>query len=269
MGPTEGALVGGIEGELQMAEVHQTLGAIYPDDMWLDHDINRMLDEFRKYLPEHVPMVSARTHVPMFAEDAEPEEGSSVELGIWLAENGDIEAAAARLMRLKPTVFAYYCTTASFVQGVAGDKALKKRVEDATGLPCTTASSAIVEALHCLGVRRVATASPYMEDVNQALIRFLAECDIEVVNSNPLHYLQDHGIVPPETIREAALRSDVAEADAVLISCTGQKTADFISDLEEEIGKPVVTSNQATGWQALKMMGMEPRLPRRGVLFEN
>ena len=90
-----------------------------------------------------------------------------------------------------------------------------------------------------------------------------------MVNSNPLHYLQDHGIVPPETIREAARRSDVPEADAVLISCTGQKTADFISDLEEEIGKPVVTSNQATGWQALKMLGVEPCLPGRGTLFEN
>ena len=252
-----------------MPQKHQTLGAIYPDDMWLDYDINRMLDEIRKYLPQHVPMVSARTHVPMFPEDAEPSDGSSVELGVWLAENGDIETAAARLMRLQPTVFAYYCTTASFVQGVAGDEALKKRVEDATGLPCTTASTAIAKALHCLKVRRVATASPYMEDVNRALTGFLAEYDIEVVNSNPLHYLQDHSIVPPETIREAARRSDVAEADAVLISCTGQKTADFISDLEEELGKPVVTSNQATGWHALQMMGVEPRLPGRGLLFEN
>ena len=252
-----------------MAKNNRTLGAIYPDDMWLDYDINRMLDEIRKYLPEQIPMVSARTHVPMFAGDSEPADGSSVELGIWLAENGDIEAAASRLMRLKPSVFAYYCTTASFVQGVAGDEALKKRVEDATGLPCTTASTAIVKALHCLGVKRVATASPYMEDVNQALINFLAECDIEVVNSNPLHYLQDHGIVPPETIREAARRSDMGEADAVLISCTGQKTADFISELEEELGKPVVTSNQATGWQALQLMGVEPRLPGRGILFEH
>ena len=253
-----------------MAKENLTLGAIYPDDMWLDYDINRMLDEFRKYLPEQVPMVTARTHVPMFSVGAdEPTEDGSVELGIWLAENGDIETAATRLMRLKPSVFAYYCTTASFVQGIAGDEALKKRVEDATGLPCTTSSTAIVNALHCLGAKRVATASPYMEDVNQALCSFLAECEIEVVNSNPLHYVQDHGIVPPETIREAARRADVQEADAVLISCTGQKTADFISDLEEEIGKPVVTSNQATGWQVQKMLGIEPVLAGRGKLFEN
>lgn len=244
-----------------MTQENLTLGAIYPDDMWIDYDINRMLDEFRRFLPGHVPMVSVRTHVKM--------EDGGVEMGIWLAENGDIEAAATRLMRLKPTVFAYYCTTASFVLGVAGDMALKKRVEDATGLPCTTASTAIVSALHCLGVERVATASPYMEDVNQALISFLAECDIEVVNSNPLHLPQDHGIVPPATIREAAERADVPEADAVLISCTGQKTADFITDLEGQLGKPVVTSNQATGWQALKLLGVEPKLPRRGKLFEN
>ena len=252
-----------------MTQHNLTLGAIYPDDMWIDSDINRMLDEFRKFLPQDVPMVTVRTHVPMFLEEnGEPEEDASVELGRWLAENGDIETAAARLMRLEPSLFAYYCTTASFVSGVAGDEALKQRVEDATGLPCTTASSAIVCALRHLGISRVATASPYMEDVNLALGRYLAECDIEVVNSNPLHRLQDHGIVPPSTIREAARMADVPEAEAILISCTGQKTADFITDLEEEIGKPVITSNQATGWQALNMLGVEPCLPRRGTLFE-
>ena len=181
-----------------MAQGNLTLGAIYPDDMWIDEDVNRMLEEFRKYLPGQVPMVSVRTHVPMASEGADGQmEDVSVALGKWLAENGDIEAAATRLMRLNPSVFAYYCTTASFVLGVAGDEALKQRVEDATGLPCTTASTAIVKALHFLGVHRVATASPYMEDVNCALSSYLAEYDIEVVNSNPLHYLQDHGIVPP------------------------------------------------------------------------
>ena len=244
-----------------MTPENRTLGAIYPDDMWIDYDINCTLEEFRKFLPEDVPMVSVRTHVPM--------EDSTLEFGIWLAENGDIEAAAARLMRLEPAVFAYYCTTASFVLGVEGDRALKKRVEDATGRPCTTASSAIVNALHSLGVRRVATASPYLEDVNLALSRYLAECDIEVVNSNPLHCPLDHSLVPPATIREAAQAADVPKADAVVISCTGQKTADFITDLEQQIGKPVVTSNQATGWHALKILGVEPRLPGRGVLFEH
>lgn len=243
------------------AKDNLTLGAIYPDDMWVDTDIKAMLAEIRRYLPGDIPFVSVRTHVPM--------EDNSAELGVWLAQNGDIEAAAVRLMRLEPAIFAYYCTTASFVLGVAGDAALQRRVEDATGCPCTTSSTAVVNALHFLGVERVATASPYLQDVNLALSRYLAECDIEVVHSNALHRPLDHSLVPPATIREAALQADVPGADAILISCTGQKTANFVTDLELQIGKPVVTSNQATGWQALRMLGVEPRLRRRGALFEN
>ena len=74
-------------------------------------------------------------------------------------------------------------------------------------------------------------------------------------------------MVHAETIRVAAEEADVPEADSILISCTGQKTAGFISDLEQKLGKPVVTSNQATGWHALQMLGVEPRLTGRGRLF--
>lgn len=242
-----------------MKKENNTLGAIYPDDMWVDTEIDRMLEEFRKFLPGLVTMVSARTHVPM--------EENSLALGVWLAENGDIETAASLLLRQNPAVFAYYCTTASFVVGAAGDAALRRRVEDATGRPCTTASHAIVKALRHLGVQRVATASPYLEEVSLALSRYLAEWDIEVVNSNPLHRPLDHSLVPAATIRAAAERADRPGAEAIIISCTGQKTADFISGLEREIGKPVITSNQATGWQALRMLGVEARLPDRGALF--
>ena len=213
---------------------------------------------------------SVRTCRCFLEEDGALEEDASVALGRWLAENGDIPTAAARLMRLKPDLFAYYCTTASFVSGVAGDEALKQ-----------AGGGRDRSALHD-GQQRdsVRAASPGRTAGGDGLAVhggrepgagqcYLAECGIEVVNSNPLHRLQDHGIVPPSTIREAARMADVPEAEAVIISCTGQKTADFITDLEEEIGKPVVTSNQATGWQALNMLGVKPHLPKRGKLFEN
>ena len=41
----------GLEGMTLWHRMNLTLGAIYPDDMWIDYDINRMLDEFRKFLP--------------------------------------------------------------------------------------------------------------------------------------------------------------------------------------------------------------------------
>lgn len=235
------------------------LGAIYPDDMWVDEDIAQMLDEFRRFLPSQVQMVSVRTFVPMQDQHAD--------LGIWLAENGEIEAAASRLRRYRPNVLAYYCTTVSFIRGVGGDRDIIRRVEERTGTPCTTTTTAVVEALRTLGIRRVAAASPYMPDVSQGLTDYLRACDVDVVSSRPLHLVEDHGLVPPERIRAAAEAADVPEAEAILISCTGQKTAGFISEMERALGKPVITSNQATSWHALKMMGVEPRLPGRGVLY--
>jgi maleate isomerase len=242
-----------------MADRSPVLGAIYPDDMWIDEDINQVLAEFRRFLCPEVRMLSVRTCIPMI--------DNNLENSIWEATNGDIEAAAGRLMRYQPDVFAYYCTTISFVRGVAGDQDIQHRVQEATGRPCTTTSTSIVNALHGLGIRRVATASPYLEDVNAALTRYLAECGITVVNSHPLRLPQDHSTVPSDTIRAAAEEADVPAAEAILIACTGQKTASFIADLERRLGKPVVTSNQATGWQALQMLGLTPVLPERGILF--
>jgi len=45
------------------------------------------------------------------------------------------------------------------------------------------------------------------------------------------------------------------------------RTAGFISELERQLGKPVVTANQATAWEALQMMGVKPILPGLGKLF--
>ena len=57
------------------------------------------------------------------------------------------------------------------------------------------------------------------------------------------------------------------EADAVFISCTALRTADVIEDIEAALGKPIVTSNQALAWHALRLMGYEDSVPGLGRLF--
>jgi maleate isomerase len=235
------------------------LGVVYPDDLWVDEDVAVVKDEWRRFLLPEVEMVAARTHIPMRDQTAD--------FAIGLLENGEIEAAAKRMLRYRPQVIAYYCTTISFIRGIQGDRALIRRMEDTTGVPCTTTSSAVAAALGALGIRRVATASPYMPDVNEALGRYLAEHGVEVVSSRPLHLTEDHGLVPAERIRAAAEAADDPRAEAILISCTGQKISGFVAEMERQLGKPVIGSNQATGWQALRMLGLEPRLPGRGALF--
>ena len=85
------------------------IGAIYPDDLWVDRDIERLLNEFRFFLPDRVEMVTARTSVPDQETDAAA--------GRWLAENGEIEEAARRLIPLRPSLDGeYLCVTRNYLR---------------------------------------------------------------------------------------------------------------------------------------------------------
>jgi maleate isomerase len=162
-------------------------------------------------------------------------------------------------VRTSPDVLAYYCTTVSFVRGVGGDEDISRRMTDATGLPATTTSTAMLAALRAVGARRVALASPYMPDVEEKLIAFLAGHGIETVNSVALNLPLDHSIVPQADILAAARRADRATADAVFISCTGQRLHAHLDDIEASLGKPVLAANQVTSWHALAIAGWADR----------
>ena len=82
------------------------LGAIYPDDAWVDCEAQAVVDEFRRFMPKGVELISAATFI--LAVDAR------LDVAVELAENGDIEEAARRLLRHQPDCLAYYCTTMSF-----------------------------------------------------------------------------------------------------------------------------------------------------------
>jgi maleate isomerase len=235
------------------------LGAIYPDDAWVDLEAQALVDEFRRFIPADVELISAATYVP--AAD------NTANLGVLLAENGDIEEAARRLVPYQVDCFAYYCTTVSFVRGPGGDQDISWRVTTATGKPATTTSTAMIEALRTLEISRVSLASPYLPDVEQKFIEFFEAHGVQVVKSLSLCLERGHSVVAPEDIRSLAESADDPGAQAVFVGCTGQRLADHLDAMETLLGKPVLTANQVTSWHALKLMGIEPQLDGRGRLF--
>ena len=58
-----------------------------------------------------------------------------------------------------------------------------------------------------------------------------------------------------------------ARADAYFLSCTTIRSTPIIAALERDLGKPVVTSNQAMAWHALRTGGVKDRIPGFGTLF--
>ena len=57
------------------------------------------------------------------------------------------------------------------------------------------------------------------------------------------------------------------EADGLFISCMNFNAMPCIDILEKDLGKPVLTSQSATLWNALRMIGVRDSIPGFGKLL--
>ena len=223
-------------------------------------------EEVARFIPDGVGWHIAGTR-PDFQKDEPP--AITRERLNAMAENPNIEAAAATLPALGVQAIGYGCTSASYVRGVGGDVDISARITGATGLPSTTTSTTAVEALNLLGVTRVAVLSPHVDELNERLMAFIEGHGFDVVHMRGLNKLRGIEHIPQEEIYELVVQLvDRPEADGIFISCTGMRTSNILSRLEEATGKPVVSAMQATIWGTLRLAGASAELPGLGSLFQ-
>jgi maleate isomerase len=68
-------------------------------------------------------------------------------------------------------------------------------------------------------------------------------------------------------VADAAAALDTPESEAVFVSCTALRAVGMVAELEARLGKPVLTSNQAMFWHALRLSGVDEAIPERGTLL--
>ena len=162
-------------------------------------------------------------------------------------------------------------TSLSFFRGAAFNQQLEAEMARATGLPCTTMSNAVVGGLRHLGVRRVAVATAYIDEVNVHLRRYLEQSDIETLGLEGLSIsdVQVVGQVPTQVLVDLCIKVFDAQpgADGVLISCGGLVTLDAVREVEARLQVPVVSSSPAGFWDLVGTAGLDPRLSGQGRLF--
>ena len=131
-----------------------------------------------------------------------------------------------------------------------------------------TTAQAITDALDHFGIKKLVLLTPYVQQTNQREVQYLHEAGYQVVHELGLALDSDGYIaVTPERWVEVARQNRRSEADGYLLSCTNTRTIEAINDLERELGKPVVTSNQATLWACLKKLGIRSTNHKLGRLF--
>lgn len=162
-------------------------------------------------------------------------------------------------------------TSLSFFRGSGFNEELVGIMREAAGIPATTMSNAVRDALRALDARKIAVGTAYADDVNQKLEVFLCEAGFEIVHMQGLD-ITDVSVVP--TIKSAAVaklavevdRNSNGEADAILISCGGLPSLQLATDVEPVIGKPVVASATAGVWAGLRLLGHDGASPGLGLL---
>jgi maleate isomerase len=192
-----------------------------------------------------------------------------------LAESPDLEDAADRLRAAHPAALAYVDTSISFVRGPRGADEIIERLRRVSGCPTTVTSTALVEALRALGIRRISAVAPYPDELNALLPAFLAPYGIEVVNLVKFHRNYGDGAtseelatVDPREILEAAKSSDRGTAEAVFVSCTALRSIGAIDLVEQELGKPMLSAVHVTMWHAQRLAGVAGAIAGGGALFE-
>lgn len=177
--------------------------------------------------------------------------------------------AVEQLVSCKPASIAYCCTASSIVQGVEYDDVLIHEISRIAKVPAVTATRSIITALKSFGARRIAVASPYAKEIDDAEHRFFTMAGYEIVGSACLGITDSFRLADPtpDEIVELARRAWRDEADALLITCLNLRSHEVVEALEKELGKPVVTSTQATLWQLLRTAGIEDRIAGYGQLL--
>lgn len=179
-----------------------------------------------------------------------------------------IEAAEA-LSDVKPGVIVFHCTANSMESGLAHEKAIIDIVEKASGCPTITTAQAITQAFDRFGVKKLVLISPYVKATNQLEVNYLSESGYTVLHELGLG-LETHAYsaVTPQEWKNVVKENTRADADGYFLSCTNTRMIEAVADLERDLDKPVINSNQATLWACLKKLGVAHTDPELGRLFQ-
>jgi maleate isomerase len=196
--------------------------------------------------------------------------------GEWkrpLPEMTDEIAGAAKLLSdAHPNVIVFHCTDTSMTQGPQGEGKILDIVKDATGIDAMATSRLVLEALQALGMKKVVLLTPYKS--NKAVIDYLTAAGVRVLRDIAMKLeAKDFGTVTPSQWAQMAKDLDGPDSDGVFLSCTNTRQIEAIADIEKALGKPVVNSNQAVLWGAVKRLrgalGPLAPMPQLGRLMGN
>ncbi|MGH7116510.1 MAG: maleate cis-trans isomerase family protein [Stellaceae bacterium] len=179
----------------------------------------------------------------------------------------NIEATAEMLALSRPDVIVLAHTATSYYLGRDGEAELIARLERSTGTRVITAFGSVLRGLERLGVHKLALGAPYSRETTLQGKAHLEAHGLEVVNFDNLKGVTNIYDETAERAYRLARMVDCAEAEAVFLTGTGMPPLPVLEALEQDLGKPVLSSASAMMWHALRTAGVRQPIPGYGRLL--
>jgi len=179
------------------------------------------------------------------------------------------EEAARALVDARCDVVAFHCTANSMEGGADGERQILATLVRAGAPHATTTITAIQRAFDAVDAKRIVLITPYSTSVTEHEAQFLRQVGYDVLFAKgfALAGSDAYCATPPQFWRDRAIEAARPDADAYLISCANISVFGVIEELEARLGRPVVTSNQAVVWDALRLIGWRDLRACPGRLF--
>ncbi|MBN9735566.1 MULTISPECIES: aspartate/glutamate racemase family protein [unclassified Pseudonocardia] len=191
------------------------------------------------------------------------------------AMNAQAQRAATELADARPDVVATACLVAIMAQGpgyhcTAEDDITAALRAEGSEAPVVSSAGALLSGIAALGARRVAIITPYMEPLTKAVVTYIEDAGVEVVDALSLEVPDNLAVarLDPADLREHHRRLDLTRADALVLSaCVQMPSLPSIQPVQDEIGIPVLSAATATTHRILTELGLDPRVPGAGALL--
>lgn len=213
--------------------------------------------EFYRALPEGVTLHTARLPIVTVTPESIGKMADSLDEQSKLVATADVD------------VIILGATAPSFLKGLGYDREVSERITKVTGKPATTTSTALLEAMKALNVTRIALGSAYSPQVNDICANFLEANGVKVVSKDGLNVIDNLqiGRLDVQTAYDLGKKADHPDAQAIVLACTNWKSMAIIEQLEQALGKPVLSTTQVSIWGALKKIGYKGSIAGYGKLL--
>jgi len=164
---------------------------------------------------------------------------------------------------------AYGCTSGTIVSGY--ESIFKKVNKAKPNTKVTTPITSAIKAIKTLKINKISIFTPYTNEINQSLINYFKKENIEI---DELFYLDiksdlDIGKVDPDFLFKVLTKKDISQNKALFVSCTALPVLSIIKDLENKLGKIILSSNQTLIWDTLKQIRYKNKIGGFGELFNH